>query len=257
MNWNSPILYEQPLNELTRVCLRFEHLFQLIKHSFNQETRLDSLNALHTLSDIVTLSDRPELKVKFIKELSRHYANLNRLTQVPHVDHSQLQIILDELDTAGNILNQISGKFAHELRKNEFLNSIRLQLANPGGACTVNTPTLNYWIHQPYEIRRGQLAQWIEEVQIIHHVTELILKLIRDSSVAEFKTAHHGFYEMTLDSKVPNQLLRIELPENYTLYPEISAGRHRLCLRFLEPTFRDRDRQIDDDVTFKLTCCVL
>lgn len=257
MNWNSPILYEQPLNELTRVCLRFEHLFSLIKHSFNQETRLDSLNALHTLSDIISLADRPELKTKFIKELSRHYANLNRLTQIPHIDHSQLNKILAQLDTAANNLNQLSGKFAHELRTNEFLNSIRLQLASPGGACTINTPTLNYWVHQSYEMRRRQLALWIEEVQIIQHVTTLILKLIRNSSVAEFKTAHHGFYDMSLDSKMANQLIRIELPDNHAVFPEVSAGRHRLCIRFLEPTFRDRDRQIDDDITFKLTCCVL
>lgn len=257
VNWNKSLLYEQPINELMRLCLRFERLFAQIGHYFQGEDRYDSRAALVALLEILNMADRSDLKASITKELSRYYGNLVRLQQVPTVDHSRLTGILDELDTTITELNDMNGKFGQKLRNDEFLNSVRLQLSNPSGACAINNPALNFWLHQPYSLRRSQLQHWLEEVDIIRKITALMLGLIRDSNSPKFQNAYQGFYELSLDAKQPSQLIRVELPAEANIYPEISAGRHRLCIRFMQMDFNGGTQQTTRDITFKLTCCII
>ncbi len=257
MNWNQTIHYEQPVNELIRVCLRIEQLFQQIRHHFQQESLWDSRECLQSILEVVSISDRPELKTTLSKELVRHYASLSKLSQIPNVDSTRLGQILDQLGSTVHALNTSQGKLAGALRDNEFLNTIRLQLTNIGGACNVNTPALNFWLRQNSTTQKQQLADWFKHLEPLRDIIALLLKLVRESSISEFKVAPHGFYEVNLDSKQSIQLLRVELPIEEIIYPEISAGRHRSCIRFLQPNFNERALKVEREVLFKLTCCIL
>jgi len=173
------------------------------------------------------------------------------------VDNRRLESILDKLNFNIQVLSRSQGKLASKLKENEFLQTVRMQLTNIGGPCNINTPLLNYWLHQPAMIRQKLLTGWLVELETLQDVITIILQLIRESAIAEFKSAQNGFYEMNLDSKQPLQLLRIELPANQAIYPEISSGRHRLCIRFLRPDFNARDVKVEIDIMFKLTVCNL
>lgn len=257
MNWKQTLPYEQPVNELIRVCLRIEQLFQQIHHHFLQDSLWDSRECLHAILEVVSVLDRSELKAALSKELSRHYANLSKLSQMPNVDNTRLSQILDQLASIVHGLNTSQGKLAGTLRENEFLNTIRLQLTNIGGACNVNTPALNFWLKQNNSLQKQQLADWFRHIEPIQDIIVLLLKLVRESSVSEFKTAPHGFYEVNLDPKQSIQLIRVELPTEEMIYPEISAGRHRSCIRFMTPDFMARAIKVEREILFKLTCCIL
>lgn len=257
MNWNQTIHYEQPVNELIRVCLRIEQLFEQIRHHFQQQSIWDSRECLQSILEVVSIADRPELKTTLSKELVRHYANLSKLSQNPTIDNGRLGQILDQLGSTVHALNTSQGKLAGGLRDNEFLNTIRLQLTNLGGACNVNTPALNFWLRQNPVTQKQQLAGWFKHLEPLRDILVLLLKLVRESSISEFKMAPHAFYEVNLDPKQSIQLLRVELPIEEVIYPEISAGRHRACIRFLQPNFNGRALKVEREVLFKLTCCVL
>jgi cell division protein ZapD len=47
------------------------------------------------------------------------------------------------------------------------------------------------------------------------------------------------------------------LPEGSTVFPEISAGKHRFSIRFLEPQGTDRPAQTKQDIDFLFSSCAL
>ncbi len=257
VNHPESIIYEQPLNELMRVCLRLEHLFEKVRHYLQASSAWDARECLQSILEVVSIADRPELKTHLHKELSRHYNYLHGLNQMHGVDSQRLSKVLTELQDIISSLNESQGKLAGALRQNEFLNAIRLQLTNIGGACNINTPLLHYWLHQHESTRLNLLEQWFTTLKPIQRIVGTLLQLIRTSSTASSKEALDGFFEMALNPKQSLQLLRIELKSDLKIYPEISSGRHRVCIRFLQPCFEGKNLAVEDAVNFKLTLCVL
>ena len=87
---------------------------------------------------------------------------------------------------------------------------------------------------------------------------ELVLRLIRDSAHPQTVIAVAGFYQQLVDPNTVCQLVRVVLPGSLQAFPEISGGRHRFTIRFLEqPSSASRAVQTDMDVTFELQCCNL
>src|SRR3990167_4743370 len=64
------IIYEQPLNEIIRVCLRLELLFQQIDHRLNDISILGTREIVSLVINVLNILDRPDLKAKLAKELN-------------------------------------------------------------------------------------------------------------------------------------------------------------------------------------------
>jgi cell division protein ZapD len=136
----SAIIYEQPLNELIRVCLRLEQLFKQIDHQIDDITVLGTRNTVTSLINLLQLLDRPDLKTKLAKELSYHASNLARLENTPEIDDVKLHKLLRQLDELSRCFIDSSGKIGQNIREVELLNSLRLHLASPGGGCSFDIP---------------------------------------------------------------------------------------------------------------------
>lgn len=253
------IIYEQPLNEHIRVCLRLEHLFEQILLNLENNSEWGSRTALLALLETLNVIDRPDLKTKLTKALTQHAATLTQLEILPQVDSSKLRTVLSELDRLIDTLYATHGKIGQNLRTNEFLNSIRQHLYNPGGAVNFSNPSFQLWLQQPAVNRISDLKTWFKEFDQVRDVVELLLRLTRQSSLPIEKYADKGFYQQALDPNSACEMVRVAVPVTANLYPEISVGRHRLSVRFLEPNCREQGRakQCDYNVKFKLTCCAL
>ena len=251
------VLYEQPINEQIRLCLRLEQLLDQLNFFIPGEELWHTRVSIDALLEIVNLLDRPDLKSLLAKELSRYYNTLDRLRDLAHIDSQKLRQTLKELEGTMSHLNSYSGKFAHTLRENEFLNSIRIYRVNPGGACHFDVPAYNHWLNLPYKVRAKQLSGWLNELDVVSQTARLLLRLVRDSNAPSTKVATGGLYQMPLDPKVPCQLVRIWLPQDSKVFPEISVGRHRIYVRFLIVSNQGKPLQTSDDIEFQLTCCVL
>lgn len=257
MQWQHVIVYEQPANELLRVCLRLESLFAEIDEYTNIATKTSNKLILENIIEIINVLDRPDLKSAFQKELARQLQNLQRLQELQFIDHQMLNKLIVTLEQLITKLEDQNGKFAQTIRDNEFLTPIRNHMNNPGGATLFDNPAYLYWLNLNQEKRAHDIAQWLHTVQNVKEIMELLLRLVRESSMPEFKTAEQGFYQKTLDCKAPCQLIRVSIPTDILAYPEINVGRQRVIIHFYEPSVEKRFTPTTKEVPFKLTCCII
>lgn len=249
------IIYEQPLNELIRVCLRLEQLFNQTDHLLSDLSAAGTRNVVVAIINILNLLDRPDLKAKLAKELGHHATQLSRLQNTPEIDHKKLKHILEQLDELCHSFIESNIKIGQNLRELDLLNNLRLHLATPGGGCSFDIPAYHYWLQQPLDERKAIIKSWLEEFQKIRLAITLMLQLIREGSKTQSKTAEKGFYQDLLDPQVNLRLVRVAVPKNVHAFPEISVGRHFVGVRFLMPNLHDRPTQFPEDLPFWLSYC--
>lgn len=251
-------IYEQPLNERIRMCLRIETLMNRFNYFVSLKADWSGYSALLGILEITALLERVDFKQELIKELERHHSILKSLASHEGVNKSRLDITLNRQKEAIASIHNINGKPGEHLKRNEFLLSMKQRTAIPGGNCDFDLPALRFWLNQSYEHRAGDLRRWATPYEELESVVLLVLTVIRDSATPKQVTAENGFYQQALDPKQPNQLLRISIPADRVYFPEISAGKHRYSVRFLNPLSTDNiPSQVKEDVPFLLSRCSL
>jgi len=251
------IIYEQPLNEIVRVCLRLEQLFAQLDHQLPDTSILGTRNLIALIINTLQLLDRPDLKAKLAKELTHQVSLLQRLENTPEIDNTKLQTLLKQLDDLSRYFIESSGKIGQPLREIELLNNLRLHLASPGGGCSFDIPVYHYWLHQPIEKRKETIQSWLAEFNKIRSASSLILQLTREGSKPQVKKAEQGFYQELLDPQINLRLIRVTISDNLMAYPEISVGRHFLSIRFFSPNIHERPTQYLHNFEFRLSYCTL
>ena len=253
------VCYEQPLNERTRALLRLEFLFQQIEYATAGSSVWDSRLALQGLFDILDLTGRNELKSELLKELERHATTLGRLRQTPGVHAATLDDVLTKIaQVTQRIHRKLDNPSIDAVRQTDFLSAIHKRHHVPGGACRFDAPGLHHWLQQDGAVRNRHIQEWLEPFAPMREAVVLVLQLIRDSATLRAELAVQGFFQRGLDSAAPNQLLRVLLSVGDGIFPEISAGRHRFTIHFLEqPNPNRRAVQSRADIPFELACCAI
>lgn len=249
------IIYEQPLNEVIRVCLRLEQLFHQVDHQLNDTSMLGTRNVIAYIIHILQVLDRPDLKAKLAKELSQLLNNLLRYGNAPQVDATKFKELTQQLEELSRSLIDSSGKIGQRLREIELLNTLRMHLASPGGGCSFDLPLYYYWLQQPAEKRQAIIKDWLNDFSQIKTASALVLDLVRNNAKIEEKTAVHGFYQELLDPQSNLRMIRIGIEHNVPAYPEISIGRHFLGVRFFFPDIQKRPTQYSENLTFSIAYC--
>lgn len=252
---NEKTIYDQPLNEVIRVCLRLEQLFQQIDHQLNDLSMLGARNVISFIINVLHILDRPDLKAKLAKEMGNLLSNLLRYGNMPDIDAKKLGHLTDQLERLSRGLIDSNGKIGHRLRDIELLNTLRLHLASPGGACSFDTPLYHYWLQQPPELRQDIIKDWLNDFAEIRTSVALVLDLVRNNAKIEEKTAVHGFHQELLDPQSNLRMIRIGIPPDVTAYPEISIGRHFLSVRFYLPSIEKRPTQYTENLPFWIAYC--
>lgn len=250
------IIFEKPLNEYIRICLRVENLIQRIEWNIAKDSEASSQYTLEAMLEILNVVDRPDLKSKITNALSQCSLLLNKLSQKAHVDKERLARTIVALDRLVDAFYHYPDKIGQVLRDNHFLNNIRQHMANPGGACPFTTSAYHLWLRQSPCVRKKDLQQWFTHLSYLKEAVDWLLFLIRDSMRCKTIHAKCGFYQVALDSKISYHLVRVEVPEARCIYPEISVNRHRLIVRFFSLNTADRPLEFGQDIDFKLTCCL-
>lgn len=251
------LVFEQPLNERVRTFLRLELLFAQYRHHRKDIAIYGVRSTLHSLLDLLVVISRSDLKNDILKELTDQYHHLTRLAAKPSVDQERLRGVLTEITAAVNELQQLATQFANSLlRGSDFLTSILNRSTIPGGTCGFDLPHYHWWLSQPRTYVERDLDAWFADLQPFERAILLYLKLLRSSVQAESVTATNGIYLHTPNG--PCVLVRVLVPAAESVYPEISAGRHRFTVRFMR--LRDissRAVQAQTDIPFQLQCCNL
>ncbi len=253
----NPILFEHPLNERTRTLLRISHLFGQFEYHLAGSSQWQSRAALQALLDISSILARTDIRKDLIKQLDQQQKSLASISANPKVDQLRLQQVLDDIAHTVERLYASNRQLGGSLRKNGFLNSISQRAPIPGGSYEFDLPQFHYWLNLPHTERVMQLDGWRHEISTVQETAELLLGLLRSSSVYQEQTAVGGLYQHNLDSKRGMQLIQVKVGAESLLYAEISGSKHRFCVRFLESIDWDHPQQTEQDVPFELKTCAI
>ncbi|MEE8320379.1 MAG: cell division protein ZapD [Gammaproteobacteria bacterium] len=252
------IIYEQPLNERIRTFLRLEHLFQTVDHRIESDVEWDNRETLTTLLDITDLLSRSDIKAELIKELERHATTLTVLENNPGVDRSRLNSILQDITSLLEILRDSTCQPGQLLKQDDLVTSVKQRSTMPGGSCNFDLPGYHYWINRPAQARKNDLAIWQDDLHVIRKSIALSLHMIRNSTNPTIELAETGFFQKPMESNLSCQLIRVIVPRDLKYYPEISGGKHRFTIRFMEQNqTNSRPTQTQETVEFELHCCIL
>jgi len=250
------ITYEQPLNERIRTLLRLEFLFAQANAHTYRHGNWDNRAAINSLFDLISTFGRSDLKTEVMKELERQTVFLEKLARNPQVDTKRLETVLDEMDVLIDRLHNLKSQDM-DIRNNEFLSGIKQRSHVAGGTCDFDLPAYHFWLSQPEEKRIMDMQNWMAPFEPIKQSVNLILRLIRDSAQTTNEIAEAGFFQKSLDQNSVCQMIRVTLADDIPCFAEISGGKHRFTIRFLQTAFSERPSQIDQNIPFQLTCCML
>ncbi|MDD3763186.1 MAG: cell division protein ZapD [Nevskiales bacterium] len=251
------VVFEQPLTERVRTFLRLEFLFAQHAHHRQNPSEFGVRATLDTLLNILVVLSRSDLKNDILKELSDQHAQLTRLAARPGIDQQRLDGVLAEITAAHNGLQELATQFAGSaLRESDFLTGILNRSGIPGGTCGFDLPHYHFWLSQPPERVKRDLDAWYTDVRPFEIAVNLYLNLLRASVSPKDETAPSGMYVVTPPG--PCQLIRVLLAADGGVYPEISAGKHRCTVRFMDARDIDaRAHQAMSNIAFKIQFCAL
>ncbi|NVK30740.1 MAG: cell division protein ZapD [Gammaproteobacteria bacterium] len=231
-------IYEVPMNERMRLFMRLEQLFNRIDHALLGQSPLDMQTSIMLILDLYTLNTRTDVKRDLLKELDRQ----NQLG-------SNHQSLIDEL-------HGMRGQANNHLKENEFITGIRQRSAATSFLSTTDLVAFDHWLKQPVDQIRESMKGWLAPYSPIREaVTELLVATRRSGELVDY-VGNEGFFQCSLDGSNPPMMLRIMLDKSHEMYPEVSAGKLRVSMRWIQFDSPDiRGKQTELDIPFQMQIC--
>ncbi len=214
--------------------------------------------ALASLLELAALTERGELKREILTELDRQRVFLGHIADSADVDSTRLNQALYTLEQVQQTIETLPERLGQNLKSNEFLASVRSRSTIPGGTCAFDLPALHCWLARPPAEREGEIARWMKELAPVEEALAVLLRHIREAAEPQPVVAVGGIYEYLPPSENPPALLRIILPVAQRLFPQVSAGKHRVTIQFQRwSDVETRPETMRRDVAFTLAVCRL
>jgi cell division protein ZapD len=255
-----PMVYEQPLNERMRNFLRLEFLYRQACHHNDDSVDLPdgwaTRAAVTTLLDLMAITARGDTRTDVLKELDRQIALLREFQSRPGVDAGRLRAVVATLTERREALHAAGSNFLQRLRDNEFLAAVKHRSTIPGGTCEFDLPAYTHWLGLPAGQRQQEFESWLAAFRPLCDSVADLLWVTRENARPRHETAAGGQFHVTFERDQSLQLLRIAIPGESALYPEVSGNQMRCSIRFLRwSAAGQRPLQATENVDFVLTLC--
>ena len=237
--------------------LRLEDLFAKMRFFSADGHEFHHHAALLTLFQVLDLIDRSDLKSDLLQELDRQKLLMETLRGNPVIAEETLNELLNDISQAAVGLRTMAGRIGQPLRDNEWLMAVKQRAVIPGGACEFDVPSYHFWLGLPVESRQADLKSWMEPLQALESALRVILHILRGSGAPMVCQANQGGYQQMLSGAKPSQMLRVSLPDDTTCFPEISANKYAINIRFSTYGGARKARGCDQDFEFQLALCNL
>jgi cell division protein ZapD len=252
----APLIFEQPLNERMRTFLRLDYLYNQALYHNEKASQWGSRAAVGSLIDILAITTRSDVRSEVLKEIERHLAQLSEFENKSGVDGSRLRALINNLSRLRSALSAAGGTFVQPLRDSEFLAAIKHRSAIPGGTCEFDLPDYFFWLNQDAGSRTQAFNEWLALLRPLCDAVAEVLWLTRQNGRSRKEVAAGGTFTINFDRDTPLQLLRICVPADSGIYPEISGSHHRCSVRFLRWNgLASRPSQAEGDIPFQLITC--
>jgi cell division protein ZapD len=249
--------YDYPFNERIRALLRIEDLLGKIITNIESNQEHHHFLALQTLLQLVDVIDRAEVKLDLLQELSRQKNVMLLLKDKKVIAADKIDALVNDIDSIMHQLQSDNNKLGQHLRINEWLMNIKQRITIPGGISKFDLPSFQYWLSRHENKRRDDLNQWIKPLLPMQQAVYIILHILRGSGKIRHETAVAGVFHQLLGSAKPSQMLTVLLPENASYYPEVSANKYAINIRFHQLDALQKPQKFNEDVKFNLILCNL
>jgi cell division protein ZapD len=249
--------YEFPFNERIRTLLRLEDLFAKILLNVEGGEQHNHHAALISLLQMLDIIDRADLKMDLVQELDRQRLAMQNLRGNPVIQENILDETLREIGACSTTLRAESNKLGQHLRENEWLMSIKQRAGIPGGVCQFDLPSYHHWLNLGQARRNADFKNWLSKLMPMHDAIKTILRILRGSAISTKHHAVKGFYQQMLAGAKPAQMLIIHVPDDCPCFPEVSANKYAINVRFNGMDFVQKPRQCDHDIDFSMILCNL
>lgn len=245
----STVLFEHPLNEKMRTWLRIEFLLEQLYANSQLSAIAPALTFFRTVSDLLDVLERGEIRTDLLKELERQQQKLLLWADVPGVDMARIHELRAELKETGSVLMS-APRMGQALKEDRLIALVKQRLSIPGGCCSFDLPTLHIWLHMPQSQRDNDVQKWLASLTPLHNALTRVLDLIRQSGPFRNQISLNGFFQ---DNAEDADLLRLRLSLEHQLYPQVSGHKTRYAIRFL-PLDSEKG-QVPARLNFELACC--
>jgi len=246
-------VYEHPLNEKTRLFMRLSYLIKRFNFHLENPTPESCQAAIVVLLELYNLSSRLDVKNAALHVLDVQTQAVRMAEGVEGIDTTRVARILEKLEEKSKRLYSFRGQLGQHLKTHNFLNILKQRASIAGGINDLDVPLFNHWMNQPEENRVVDLRAWARPYVIAYEAVELLMDLIYQGIQTSEEVAPGGFYQATLSHEVDYQIISIGLEDDVEIYPEISAGKQRFSIRFVDASnLEEKGKQIIEDVNFTL-----
>jgi cell division protein ZapD len=234
--------------------LRVEFLYEQARFHMDGAADFSSRATVASILEILAILGRGDVRAEVLKDLERHTERLAQYRQTPGVDAERLDRLLSNLERRKAELTAAGSQFLHPIRDCDFLSAIKHRSAIPGGTCSFDLPDYNFWLNLPLATRSEQIEKWLQTLAPLCDAVGDLLWFAREAGEATQCSAESGFYQTNLDRSTPLNLIQLRLARNHGVFPEVSAGKHRLTVRFVEwKGIDERPVQTTSQIDFELT----
>ena len=252
----APLIFEQPLNERMRTFLRLDYLYNQALYHNEKASQWGSRAAVGSLIDILAITTRSDVRSEVLKEIERHLTQLAEFENKSGVDGGRLRALINNLSRLRSALSAAGTAYLQPLRDSEFLAAIKHRSAIPGGTCEFDLPDFFFWLNQDAGSRTQAFNEWLALLRPLCDAVAEVLWLTRQNGRSRKEVAVGGTFAINFERDTPLQLLRICLPADLGIYPEISGSHHRCSVRFLRWNgLASRPSQAEGDIPFQLITC--
>ncbi len=246
-------VYEHPLNEKTRLFMRLSYLIKRFNFHLENPTPENCQAAIVVLLELYNLSSRLDVKNAALHVLDVQTQAVRMAEGVEGIDKGKVARILEKLEEKSKRLYSFRGQLGQHLKSHNFLNIIKQRSSIAGGVNDLDVPLFNHWLNLPEEQRAKDLLNWARPYKVAFEAVELLMDLIYQGIQSTEEVAPGGFYQATLSHEIDYQIISIGLEESSEIYPEISAGKQRFSIRFVDASnLEEKGKQIVEDVAFTL-----
>lgn len=234
--------------------MRLTFLMERFNYHLEEPTAENCQAAIMVLLELYNLSSRLDVKNAALHVLDFQTQAVRNVEGMENVDSVRATRMLEKLEEKSKRLYSFRGQLGQHLKIHNFLNILKQRASIAGGINSMDIPLFNFWLSLPEEKKIEDLRNWVRPYGIAFDAIQLLMELIYSGFETEEVVAKDGFYQATLSPNRDYQILKVSLSDKSTYYPEISAGKQRFSIRFVDSSvLEEKGKQIITDVSFKLT----
>ncbi len=224
------ITFQLGTHYLSRVALRAERLLFTIQEASLEQHPVIHHAALNDLFELIKLTEKPELKGRFLKEFIR----IEHILKKPHTTPSNAHALA--LSNQTQVLTLLAGRFGRDIYADPFLHATGLSTSGQTPEGESYTPQLLFWLESDAAARQADLMYWLHQLEPLKTTVQVYLSLLRDRAHFEEIIPKNGFFQCPLphNSKKSCHLILVRIKKENAQIPKMQIGHHGLSLRLCE-----------------------